>query len=112
MNDIREWISSMWLVLALSLLGGMARAAKCGERSLWSWFCSMLVALFSGVVTHMLLADLAALPETAKVACASVSAYSGGVILDALQARIAEMAGALLGSRAKSTHNPEGDHRG
>lgn len=99
MTEIKNWFASMWLVLALSVAGGMARAAKCGEKSLWGWFCSIVVALFAGVVTNLMLVDLTSLPETARVACASVSAYSGGAVLDALQGRIAEVIGALLGSR-------------
>ena len=76
---------------AQDALGGMARAAKCGERTFGGWFCSALVALFSGVVTHMLMQDITSISDTVRVACASVSAYSGGVLLDAVQARIADV---------------------
>ncbi|EPR43139.1 hypothetical protein dsx2_2499 [Desulfovibrio sp. X2] len=96
-ESAREWVGSMWLTIMLSVLGGMARAAKCRERSMWVWACSCLVALFSGVVTHMLLQDLTGIPETVKVACASVSAYSGGSILDAMQGRIADLCAVIFG---------------
>jgi len=92
-----EWLEKTWLVILMSILGGMARAAKCGERSIWSWACSCLVALFSGVVTHMLLQDLDGLSETVRVACASVSAYSGGVMLDAMQERLVSLADVIVG---------------
>lgn len=111
MTEVKEWLASTWLVLALSVAGGMARAAKCGERSLWAWFCSVLVALFAGVVTNLILVDLTSLPETARVACASVSAYSGGAVLDALQTRIADVLAALLGARRESQPT-QGDDRG
>ncbi|WP_027369154.1 phage holin family protein [Desulfocurvibacter africanus] len=93
-----EWLERTWLVILLSILGGMARAAKCGERSIWSWACSCLVALFSGVVTHMLLSDFGGMSETVRVACASVSAYSGGVMLDAMQERLVSLADVIVGS--------------
>jgi len=97
-ESAREWFSSMWLVIALSVMAGFARAAKCGERSLWGWACSTIVALFAGVVTHMLIKDLTGLSETVKVACASISAYSGGTALDALQARFCTLADVVLGA--------------
>lgn len=90
-SEAFNWLQRMWLVICLSLLGGMARAAKCGERTFGGWFCSALVALFSGVVTHMLMQDITSISDTVRVACASVSAYSGGVLLDAVQARIADV---------------------
>lgn len=97
MTELRNWLEGMWLVIMLSVLGGMARAAKCGDRSFWGWFCSSLVALFSGVVTHMFLSGLTSIPDTARVALASVSAYSGGVILDAMQSQLASVATAIIG---------------
>jgi len=87
MGQMGEWIERMWLVIALSLFGGLAHSAKSREVSLRGWICSAIVALFSGVVTHMLMQDLTSISETVRVAISSVSAYSGGVILDALQAR-------------------------
>lgn len=88
----------MWLVICLSFMAGLARAAKCGERSLWGWGCSSLVALFAGVVTHMLINDLTGISETVKIACASISAYSGGSALDAMQTRLGTLAELVLGT--------------
>ncbi len=87
LSDVLDWLQRMWLVIALSVFGGLARAARCNEHSIRGWACSAIVALFSGVVTHMLMQDMTAISETVRVGISSVSAYSGGVILDALQAR-------------------------
>lgn len=100
-STARDWVSSMWLVIAMCILAGLARAAKCGDRSLWGWICSTIVALFAGVVTHMLLQDVTGISETVRVACASLSAYSGGTALDALQARLCTLVDVVLGA-AKS----------
>jgi len=97
-ESAREWLGSMWLVIGLSIMAGLARAAKCGDRSLWGWGCSTLVALFAGIVTHMLIKDLNGISETVKVACSSISAYSGGTALDALQSRLCTLADVVLGT--------------
>lgn len=96
-ESARDWLSGMWLVICLSFMAGLARAARCGERSLWGWGCSSIVALFAGVVTHMLINDLTGVSETVKIGCASISAYSGGTALDALQARLGTLADVALG---------------
>lgn len=96
-----EWLERTWLVILLSILGGMARAAKCGDHSLCGWASSCLVALFSGVVTHMLLSDFTGMSETVRVACASVSAYSGGVMLDAMRDRLVSLVDVIVGGAGR-----------
>lgn len=105
-ESVRDWFSSMWLVICLSIMAGLARAAKCGERSLWGWACSTIVALFAGLVTHMLIRDVSGISETVKVACSSISAYSGGTALDAMQDRLCTLADVVLGT-AKAAKEEE-----
>lgn len=100
-----EWLERMWLVIALSIFGGLARSARCNERSIRGWLCSAIVALFSGVVTHMLIQDLSYISETVRIGISSVSAYSGGVILDALQARFVPVIAA--GVEGKTSGGPK-----
>ncbi len=101
MSSFLDWLDRMWLVLALSLLGGFAYAAKQQEVTFWAWFCATVVAVFSGLVTHMLLADVSWMTETLRTALSSVSAYSGGRFLDGVLGRMAHLTGEIFGGKGR-----------
>lgn len=49
MQQIRDFIDSVGLVVLLSLFGGVALAAKNRERSLWGLLCCCVVAVFNPI---------------------------------------------------------------
>ena len=99
--NLWEYLERAGLVIALSLAGGLAGAVRRKECSFLAFLGSCVVALFSGMVTFMLLEDLNGLSETVKAGIAGVSAYSGGSFLDAMRDRLASIAEIIIGGAKK-----------
>ena len=104
MQQIRDFLDSVGLVVLLSLFGGVALAAKNRERSLWGLLCCCVVAVFTGLVTAFLMDELARLmpvSDNLKNICVSLAAFSGGSILERWIDRLADIAGAVFGQRPR-----------
>ncbi len=92
-----EWIERFWLVIALSCAGGLARAVNQREKGICAYLGACVVAVFAGTVTFMLINDLSGLTDWQKQGIASLSAYSGGALLDAMRDRFAGLADIIIG---------------
>lgn len=101
MQNLKNWWDTMWLVVLLSTFAGFANVAKKKETSPWAWFCGAIVAVFSGIIVHMLLLELTSVTNNLRVALASLAAYSGGSVLELCYARLAAVLESLIGHNVK-----------
>ena len=100
MNDLKAFLEAVAMPLLLAVFGGLARSARFGVTS-WKQFLSAIVlSAFTGVLVSLLMQDLALSPSV-KSAIIAISGYSGGVILDALVARVVKGVAELPGPGQK-----------
>ena len=102
MQQLKEWLDSISLVLFLSFCGGVALAAKKQERSLFGWVCICTVAVFSGMMAALVMDELKQLmpvSENLKYISVSLAAFSGGRVLEAWTERLMEIGRGIFGSR-------------
>ena len=100
MNDLKAFLEAVTMPMLLAVFGGLARSARFGVTS-WKQFLSAIVlSAFTGVLVSLLMQDLALSPSV-KSAIIAISGYSGGVILDALVARVVKGVAELPGPGQK-----------
>lgn len=87
LDNVEELLEAIAAPAVLALFGGLARACRFGVKS-WRQFAnSVIVSAFTGVVVHLLIQETT-LSTSVQAAIVATSGYSGGAILDAVQARI------------------------
>lgn len=87
MHSLKELAEGLSSTLLLSALGALARACRSGCSSWKAFLSGLAVSAFAGVVTQLMLEDLA-LSSSLKSALIAISGYSGGAILDAFSGRV------------------------
>ena len=98
---IIECVERFWLVVCLSILGGIAGGVSRKERKFIAFVGGCFVAAFAGLVTFMLLDEISTFSEQTKTAIASIFAYSGGKGLDLITDRLASVFDAIAGKAGK-----------
>ena len=83
----KELFESLLIPTLLAVFGGVARSCRFGVKSLRQFAGSAVVSAFTGVVIHLLIQETS-LSTSVQAAIVATSGYSGGAILDAVQARI------------------------
>ena len=89
LSDPRQLAEAMAAPAALAAFGGAARALRFGVKSWRQFAASMVLSAFSGVLVHLFIMDSSLAPSF-QAGLVAVSGYSGGCILDALQATLVQ----------------------
>ena len=87
LDNVEELLEAIAAPCVLALFGGLARACRFGIKSWRQFMSSVVVSAFTGVVVHLLIQETT-LSTSVQAAIMATSGYSGGAILDAVQARI------------------------
>lgn len=93
LDSIMQAVGATCPPVLLASIGGAVRLLRGNRRcSFRAVVAELATAAFTGMVVHLLLADLAFIPPTAKSACVALSGYSGGVLLNILAERVCDAA--------------------
>lgn len=87
LTNLEELLEAIAAPAILALFGGMARACRFGVKTWRQFMSSVTLSAFTGVVVHLLIRETS-LSTSVQAAIVATSGYSGGAILDAVQARI------------------------
>lgn len=78
-----EMLASTVGPATLGIVASIIRTVRYGWRGFRHFIAGLLMSVFTGVVTGLLL-EVAELPATAVTAIVAMTAYSGGSLLDAI----------------------------
>ena len=100
LDSAKELLESLLVPVLLAVFGGVARSCRFGVKSIRQFISSAVVSGFTGVVIHLLIQETD-LFTSLQAAIVATSGYSGGAILDAVQARIIKAVHHLPGPGAE-----------